>query len=161
MFDPMLAAVAAARDDEGMSEVADLLGRMHGVFSRHREETANHAGKLAARLAALGAGPGRGRVAAMSAGAAGRARLGAIGGQNYGANARDAFVFEHVEIANLHLLAQLARRAGDDETAEVADACRAEDENQAATINRNWTNVLSLTLASRGLPTLRPEENGA
>ena len=40
----------------------------------------------------------------------------------------------------------------------IARACRAEDEEMAATINRNWTNVLSLTLASRNLPTLRPPE---
>jgi ferritin-like metal-binding protein YciE len=155
MFDPMLAAVAAARDGEGMDEVTDLLGRMHGVFSLHREVTAGHAAKLAALLRGRGAGPSRGRLAAMSAGAMARARL---GGENYGASARDAFVFEHLEIATLHLLEQLAERAQDPETAGLARACRAADEEMAATINRNWTNVLSLTLAARGLPTLRPPE---
>ena len=69
MFDPMLAAVAAERHGGAMAEVSDLLARMHGVFSGHRE-----------------------------------------------------------------------------------------DEEMAATINRNWVNVLSLTLASRRLPTLRPPE---
>ena len=38
---------------------------------------------------------------------------------------------------------------------------REEDEAMAATINRNWTNVLSLTLATRGLPTRRPAEDAA
>lgn len=156
MFDPMLTAVAAERDGARMAEVTDLLGRMHGVFSAHRAQTADHAGQLAARLAALDARPARGRLAGMSVGATARARLGAVGGQNHGANARDAFVFEHLEIATLHLLEQLAERTGDAETARVASACRAEDEEQAATINRNWANVLSLTLASAGLPTLRP-----
>jgi hypothetical protein len=41
-----------------------------------------------------------------------RARLGEIGGQNQGANARDAFVFEHLEIALLALLEQLADHSG-------------------------------------------------
>jgi hypothetical protein len=82
MFDPMLAAVAAERDGEGLPEVTDLLTR------------------------------------------------------------------------------QLASRAGDAAMAEVARARPADDEEQAATISRNFTNVLALMLASRGLPTLRsPEED--
>jgi ferritin-like metal-binding protein YciE len=161
MFDPMLAAVASARDDEGFAEVSDLLGRMHGVFGRHREATANHAGRLAARLDALGSGPSRPRTAAVGAGAAVRARAGTIGGMNFGAGARDAFVFEHLEIAEAHLLEQLAERLGDTETATVAREVRASDEEQAATIGRNWTNVLSLALASRGLPVRRPAEAAA
>nr|MBA3328770.1 DUF892 family protein [Solirubrobacterales bacterium] len=105
--------------------------------------------------------PARGRVTGMSVGARARARLGALGGQNHGANARDAFVFEHLEIANLHLLEQIAERVDDRETAQLARACRADDEEMAATINRNWTNVLSLTLASRGLPTFRAQDGPA
>lgn len=155
MFDPMLAAVAEARDGGAMAEVADLLGRMHRVFSGHRDETATHAARLASRLRELAAGPARGKLAGMSAGATVRARL---GGQNYGADARDAFVFEHLEIATLHLLEQVAERARDPQTAELARSCRAEDEEMAAAINRNWTNVLSLTLASKGLPVLRVPE---
>ena len=159
MFDPMLAAVAAERDGDEMGDVSDLLARMHGNFSEHREVTANHAGKLAARLEALGAGPSRARTTTVSAGAAARAGLGKLRGQNYGAAARDAFVFEHLEIATLRLLEELAERSGDSETAEIARRCRADDESMAATIDRNWNNVLTLTLASRGLPTLRPPED--
>lgn len=155
MFDPMLAAVAKARDAEGMAEVADLLGRMHRVFSGHREETASHATRLVARLRDLEAGPARGKLHGMSAGAIARAQL---GGRNFGADARDAFVFEHLEIATLHLLEQAAERAGDAETAELARACRADDEEMAGAINRNWTNVLSLALASKGIPPMRPIE---
>ena len=161
MFVPMRAAVAEERDGGRLPEVTDLLTRMHKVFTGHRDETAQHATRLAERLRALGAHPSRGRVAAVAAGSAARARLGGIGGQNHGANARDAFVFEHLEIANLHLLEQLAVRAGDDPTAAVARGCRAEDEEQAATICRNFTNVLTLMLASSGLPTLRPPEEDA
>jgi len=158
MFDPMLAAVAAERDGDAMAEVADLLGRMHGVFGAHRDATAAHAARLAERLAQLGSRPARRKLAGMSAGATARARLGGLGGQDHGANARDAFVFEHLEIAALHLLEQVAERAQDALTAQLARDCRADDEAMAATIDRNWTNVLSLTLASRGLPTLRPPE---
>ena len=86
-----------------------------------------------------------------------RARLGSLRGQNHGANARDAFVYEHLEIATLTLLELLADRAGDEATAEVARTCRADDDEMAALIRRNLTNVLSLMLASRGLPTRRPD----
>ncbi|MCP9490736.1 MAG: DUF892 family protein [Solirubrobacteraceae bacterium MAG38_C4-C5] len=158
MFDPMLASVASARDDDALNEVSDLLGRMHGVFGAHREATANDAGKLAVRLTVLGAGRSRAKTAAVGAGSAVRARAGALGGMDFGAAARDAFVFEHLEIAQANLLEQVATRAGDEATAQVAREIRASDQDMAATIDRNWTNVLTLALATRGLPTHRPPE---
>lgn len=161
MFDPMLATVARSREDEALAEVHDLLGRMHGAFGRHREETATHAQRLADRLRSMGAAPSRPQVAAVGAGSALRARAGAVGGMNFGAAARDAFVFEHLEIAQASLLERLAERAGDEATAALAREIRTEDEAMAATINRNWTNVLSLTLATRGLPVMRPPEGDA
>lgn len=155
MFDPMLAAVSAAREEEKMSEVADLLGRMHGVFGEHREATADHAGMLTTRLTDLGAKPSRAKVAGVGIGGSLRAR---VGGLNFGAAARDAFVFEHLEIAHAQLIEQLARRIGDETTTGIAVEIRAADESMAGTINDNWTNVLSLALASSGLPVLRPPE---
>jgi len=157
MFDPMLAAVDREQRSPRMADVSDLLRRMHGVFSAHREETAAHVKALESRLRSLDRQTSRGRVLGMSAGAGARARIGAIGGQNHGANARDAFIFEHLEIASLALLEQLALRAGDEETAAAARDCLGQDEAMAATINRNWPNVLTLTLASKGLPTARPD----
>ena len=158
MFDPVLAAVRGERERGSMPEVDDLLERMLGRFSSHRDETAAHVGQLAGRLSALAAAPSRPHLAVAGAGAIARARLGALRGQNYGANARDAFVYEHLEIATLHLLEQIAERAGDPEAADVASACRIEDEAMAQTINGNWPNVASLMLASRGLPPHRAPE---
>ncbi|MDQ3608067.1 MAG: hypothetical protein M3459_04080, partial [Actinomycetota bacterium] len=64
LFDPMLVSVAAARDERALSEVSDLLGRMHGAFSGHRETTAHHVADLAARIDALGGRTSRGRAQA-------------------------------------------------------------------------------------------------
>jgi DNA-binding ferritin-like protein len=158
MFDPMLAAVSSARDDERLAEVSDLLGRMHGVFGSHREATAAHVGRLAARIIQLGGRPARARAQVIAAGAALRTRAGAARGLNFGAAATEAFVFEQLEVAQAHLIEQLAQRTQDERTAALAREIRADDEEMAATIGRNWTNVLSLSLATRGLPVLRPPE---
>ena len=151
MFTAMLAAVEKQRRQQPMPSVDDLLGRMLDAFGHHRSETERHERELRARLSALGAQPSRMRELGMGAGALARVNLGRIGGQNHGANARDAFVFEHLEIAMYQLLERLAERAGDPETAELARAGRADDEDMVAKIHRNWDNVLSLMLASKGI----------
>lgn len=161
MFDPMLSAVASAHGADELSEVEDLLARMHGNFGSHREVTADHVGRLASVLATFGSRPARRTSAAVGAGAALRAHTATIGGMDFGAMARDAFVFEHLEIAQAHLIEQLATRAGSDRVAAIAREIREADEAMAATINRNWTNVLSLALATRGLPVRRPAEEAA
>jgi ferritin-like metal-binding protein YciE len=157
MFGVMLPAVRAERDEGALPEVADLLERMTRAFGGHEEQTRAHEQALRERLEALGARPSRVRNLALGTGALLRVHLGGVGGQNHGANARDAFVFEHVEIACGEMLEQLAERAGDPQTAELARSCRAEDDEMAATIRRNFTNVLSLMLASEGLPTQREQ----
>ena len=149
MFDPLLRRVAAAREaDETPSEVAELLGRMHERFSEHRAETAAHAAELASRVEQLGGDSTRARIAVLGTGARAWVALGDIGGQNYGANARNAFVFEHLEIASLKMLCELAQRADDRSTAELAQRCLEQDQEMAATIDRNWPNVVTLALAS-------------
>lgn len=148
MFDPMLGRVATERDDPATDpETAELLGRMSRAFGGHREESAEHVRRLAERLEALGSGPAKPRASALSAGAKVWVRASSLGGPNHGSNARNAFVFEHLEIASLKLLEQLGDRADDEDSAELARFCLAHDEEMAATINRNWTNVLTLTLA--------------
>lgn len=157
MFDPMLAAVEAERRNPTMTQVEDLLGNMLNAFGGHRTQTAEHVRRLEQRLTALNETPhGTVTHGGMGLGAALRAKVGGIGGQNHGANARDAFVFEHLEIALLELLERAARRAGDVESGEVAHACLIDDQAMAAKITRNWENVLSLTLASKQIPFERP-----
>ena len=148
MFDPMLRRVGEERDCADTSaEVAELLGRMHGVFSSHREETAEHGRAMAERIQGLGGAIADRRTRAISTGARGWVAVGGLGGTNHGANARNAFVFEHLEIASLKLLEQLGERAGDEVTVALARRCLAQDQEMAATIDRNWANVLTLDLA--------------
>jgi ferritin-like metal-binding protein YciE len=158
MFATMLPAVRRQRDDPAMSEVHDLLERMANAFGGHEQTTREHERRLRARLTELGAAPSRPRELGLGAAALLRGHLGRIGGQNHGANARDAFVFEHLEIATWELLEQLAERLGDRATADLARTCRADDDEMAALVRRNFTNVLSLMLASEGLPPFRDGE---
>jgi ferritin-like metal-binding protein YciE len=160
MFSPMLASVRQQRKERELPSVDDLLGRMLEAFGDHCRETQRHEQLLRERLAELGGRPSRMRTTALRAAGSARAALGRLGGQNHGSNARDAFVFEHVEIASFELLGRLAERADDRRTAEVAHHCRAEDEQMAARIERNWSNVLNLMLAGEGIEGARrdPED---
>jgi len=66
-------------------------------------------------------------------------------------NARDGYMSEHMEIAAYELLERLAKRAGDEETAEVARQNRSDEEAMAKKIESNWERFLDLTLAEPGL----------
>ncbi len=155
MFESMVEAVREERDGDALSEVQDLLEKMTGNFGAHEETTRDHERRLRERLEALGAGPSKAREGGLGAAAVIRTVTGRAGGQNYGSNARDAFVFEHVEMASAELLALVADRAGDERTAQIAREIRDDDEEMAAMIRRNLPNVLTLMLASEGLPAVR------
>ncbi len=158
MFDGMLTAV---RREQALPEVADLLARMLEAFEAHRLETQRHEREVRARLAALGGRPARGKEVGMRLAAHARVLTGRLGGQNHGANARDAYVFEHLEIATYHLLEKVAERAGDRETAQMAREHRGDNCEMGHKIRGNWENVLSLLLASEGLPVARGRQMSA
>jgi len=158
MFGPMLAEVQRQREEQALPEVQDLLEKMASAFGGHEATTREHERRVKARLRALGAGLSKPRQVGLALAGTLRARLGRIGGQNHGTGARDAFVFEHLEIASWELLEHLAERIGDTDTAELARECRADDDEMAALIRRNFPNALSLMLAGEGLPTFREAE---
>ncbi len=132
--------IATTRDDEILSEL-----------EHHRMETERHENLLRERLEALGRAPSlRKEVqslgAALVKGVADQVRA-----DKAGKNARDAYVTEHMEIAAYELLERLARRAGDEETAEVARRIRADEEAMAQKIAARWDTFLDLTLAEAGI----------
>jgi ferritin-like metal-binding protein YciE len=68
-----------------------------------------------------------------------------------GRNARDGYATEHMEIASYELLARIASRAGDEETAAAAREIIAEEQAMAKKIEANWDRFAELSLREQGI----------
>ena len=108
------------------------------AFEAHREETERHETLIRERLEAHDAKPSRLEDL-----------LGVLSGKGFvlfawfnpdtpGKLATHAFSYEHLELAAYDLLARVADRAGDPETAAVARRIRAEEEAMAARLGASW-----------------------
>jgi ferritin-like metal-binding protein YciE len=121
------------------------------MLEEHRRETEEHERRMRERLDALG----RGTSARKQAQAVGAALLKGVGdkarGDKAGKNARDGYTAEHLEIAAYQLLERLAKKAGDDETAQAARQNRADEEEMARRIDQSWDRTLDLTLEENGI----------
>jgi ferritin-like metal-binding protein YciE len=72
-------------------------------------------------------------------------------GEKAGRNARDGYATEHMEIASYELLERVARRAGDEETAEAAAQNRKDEQRMAKLIEDNWDRFAELSLEEAGI----------
>jgi ferritin-like metal-binding protein YciE len=120
------------------------------ILEEHKRQTEEHERRLRERLDAMGAGTSTikevgGVGAALFKGVGDLART-----DKPGKNARDGYVTEHMEIAAYELLERLARRAGDEKTAEVARQNRSDVQEMSKKIESNWDRFLDLTLATPG-----------
>jgi ferritin-like metal-binding protein YciE len=137
----MLDSMIATTDDPEITE----------MLKQHKRQTQQHERRLRERLDAMGAGTS----ATRSVGGLGAALFKGVGDvartDKPAKNARDGFMTEHMEIAAYELLERLAKKAGDEQTAEVARLNRADEQAMAKKIESNWDKVLDLTLATPGL----------
>lgn len=121
------------------------------AYAEHLRETHGHTQLVEARLEALGASPSRIKDAALS--------LGALNwGLFFGAQpdtpaklAGFAYAYEHLEIAGYELLARVARRAGDGETAELAERILPEERAAAERIFSLLDEALDASLSDQGV----------
>ena len=119
------------------------------VFSDHLDETRSQRARVEARLGAHGAGPSKLKDAVM--------RIGALNwGGFFGAQpdtpaklAGFAFAFEHLEIGGYEELKRVAERAGDADTARVAEQISNEERGAAAAIRSQFDRAVDATLAAR------------
>jgi ferritin-like metal-binding protein YciE len=117
----------------------------------HRVESEEHRDRMARRLDAHGASPSvvkdvGGIMGALMKGVVDLAR-----GEKAGRNARDGYATEHMEIASYQLLERVARRAGDEETAQAAAQNRADEERMAKLIEDRWDRFAELSLEEAGV----------
>jgi ferritin-like metal-binding protein YciE len=124
------------------------------AFRQHCVETERHEALIRARLEARDAKPSRLEDL-----------LGALSGKGFvlfaraqpdtpGKLATHAFSYEHLELAAYDLLERVAERAGDDETAEVARAIRAEEDAMARRLADAWDATVIESLAANDRATI-------
>jgi ferritin-like metal-binding protein YciE len=124
---------------------------IRSMLEHHKQETEEHERRLRERLDALGAGTSTRKQAQTIATALMKGVSDIARTDKPGKNARDGFVTEHMEIAAYELLERLAKKAGDQKTAEVARQNRADEQAMARKIDSNWDRFLELTLATPGV----------
>jgi len=137
----------AARLLESAAEMVEDEG-LAATLRAHLAETREHERRVAERLDARGAGPSALKDAAL--------RLGALDiGGFFGAQPDTtaklsgfAYAFEHLEIAAYELLKRIAERAGDAQTASVAESILAEERAAARAIAESWDRTMRLDMPS-------------
>lgn len=140
-------AIQLLEKGQGIAGQSDLAR----VFSDHLEETRSHQAVVRARLEEHGSDPSRLKDAVLR-----------IGGLNLGAFfaaqpdtpaklAGFAFAFEHLEIGAYEQLARVARRAGDRETARVAERIITDERAAAAAIRGQFQAAMDATLDAQGV----------
>jgi ferritin-like metal-binding protein YciE len=137
----MLDSMISTTDDE----------EINAELRQHRLETEQQAERLRRRLEAHGASPSMVKEAGGVVGALMKSVVDMTRGEKAGRNARDGYATEHMEIASYELLERVARRAGDEETAEVARQNRGEEEAMAQKIAARWDRFTELSLREQGI----------
>lgn len=135
---------------DGMIQTSDD-PQVIDLLEHHKVETEQHSQRLRRRLEAHGASPSIMREATGILGALAKLPLDMVRGEKAGRNARDGYATEHMEIAAYQLLERVARRAGDEETAEVARQNRAEEEEMARKLDEHWDLFAELSLREQGV----------
>ena len=136
---------------DGMIRTTDDL-QIREDLQRHRRETEQHASRLKDRIEAHGESPSLVREAGGMVGALMKGVLDATRSEKAGRNARDGYATEHMEIASYELLARIASRAGDEETAAAAREIIGEEQAMAKKIEANWDRFAELSLREQGIP---------
>jgi ferritin-like metal-binding protein YciE len=101
------------------------------VFRQHLTETEEHARLVKQRLEALGAAPSTIKDVAQRGMAAVTGAVANAAPDTAGKMAIQAYAFEHLEIASYRMLRQVAERADDQETMQIADQILVQEHDAA------------------------------
>ncbi len=120
--------------------------RLADVFREHLAETEEQQRLVEERLRAHDGKPSRFQSTGMRIGGANLSGFFAAQPDTPAKLAGFAFAFEHLEIAAYELLRRVAERAGDSETAAVAQRIAGEERNAAQRIAATWDEAMEITL---------------
>ena len=138
----MLDGMISTTDDP---EILDAL-------EHHKMQTQGHSDRMKARLEAHDATPSGVKQVGGMLQALAKMPMDLVRGEKAGRNARDGYATEHMEIASYELLARIAERAGDEETAADARTIIGEEQKMADAIAANWDKLAELSLREQGIP---------
>ena len=138
-----LQQLRGAPDSAGDAELA-------GLFRQHLTETEGHERAVRERLEARGASPSKLKDLLMRVGGAGFLLFAQAQPDTPGKLAAHAFSYEHMELAAYDLLARVAERAGDAETAETARRIRAEEQRMADRLASAFDRAVDASLREVG-----------
>jgi ferritin-like metal-binding protein YciE len=125
-------------------------------LEHHRTQTEGHAERMKERLAAHGVQPSMLRELGGVLGAVMKMPLDVMRAEKAGRSARDLYTTEHMEIAAYELLARIADRAGDAETAAAARDVLADEREMAQAIEAHWDRFAALALDEAGVAAAAP-----
>ncbi len=117
------------------------------VFSEHLEQTKEHQQLVDERLAAHDSGPSRFQAGAMRAGALNLGTFFKAQPDTPVKLAGFAYAFEALEVGAYELLARVAQRAGDEQTAGVAQRILADERFAAERVAGTWDAAVEAGLA--------------
>ena len=121
------------------------------VFAEHLEDTREHQRLVDARLAELDARPSRFQAGAMRLGAMNLGGFFKAQPDTPAKLAGFAYAFEALECGAYELLARTARRAGDEQTAALAERILAEERVAAEKVAGTWDAAAEVALREQGV----------
>jgi ferritin-like metal-binding protein YciE len=121
------------------------------LYREHLEETREQQRRVDERLRALGGSPSKLKDAAMRLGALNWGTFFQAHPDTPGKLAAFAYAFEHLEIAGYELLRRVATRAGDAQTATLAESIAAEERAAAEKIAAAWDLAVDASLREQAV----------
>jgi ferritin-like metal-binding protein YciE len=120
------------------------------AFRQHLSETEDHERLVRARLDAHGADPSKVKDLVARAGGVGMVLFARAQPDTPGKLTAHAYSYEHMELAAYDLLALMAERAGDRETAETARSIREQEAAMGERLSSNFDRAVEASLRDLG-----------
>jgi ferritin-like metal-binding protein YciE len=124
---------------------------LRAAFEQHLSETEEQARLIAERLDSYGESPSSLKDLAQKGGAVISGMAAKAAPDTTGKLAIQAFAFEHLEIASYRMLSVVARRAGDEQTVQVAERILAQEQAAADKIGGLLEQVAEYDLRELGV----------